>query len=98
MRPRQARCDVLEVSAEVLAGGFGLRPRLVEQRAWEHDAEERVAMDVVGWVGNHAQSSDHIGDDRIVRKSATVRETAGNIAVDERRLENMPDLMRSIEE
>ena len=77
---------------------LGLRARLVEQRPRQHDAEERVATDVVLRLRDHAQRGDDVRDDRIVGERAPLREPAGNAGVEKRRLERVADLVLAIEQ
>src|SRR3954464_10134264 len=80
--PRETRRHVLELAPELVTTCVRLRTSLVEERAGKDDAEERVAVQIVGRAFDDTQGGDHVGNDRIFGERAPVCEAARNPRVE----------------
>src|SRR5256885_15548531 len=73
---RQSTRHLLQLLDQACASLFRSRPGVVEQRLRQNGLIEVLLMNLVFRAGDHAKSSEHIGDDLVVRERASLREAA----------------------
>ena len=95
---RKRTCHVLELVNETAPRLLGPGARTVEQRLRKNSLVEKLLPDLVRGIGDHAQRSEHVGDDLVVGEGPALRQAAGDARIKKGRFETAADFVGAIKE